>query len=75
MRVDREGNIFVTGPLGIWIWDVDGHHLGTIVLPEQPANLAWGDAGYGTLYLTAETSVYRLKMKARGFVPYESPKR
>jgi len=75
MRVDREGNIFVTGPLGIWIWDADGHHLGTIVMPEQPANLAWGDADFRTLYLTAETSVYRLKMKARGFVPYESPKR
>lgn len=71
MRVDREGNLYVTGPLGIWIWDPNGNHLGTIVMPEQPANLAWGDSDYRTLYLTATTSVYRLKTKARGFVPYE----
>ncbi|HXJ94957.1 MAG TPA: SMP-30/gluconolactonase/LRE family protein [Terriglobia bacterium] len=70
MRVDRDGNIFVTGPLGIWVWDAEGHHLGTIVLPEQPANLAWGDPDYGTLYITATTSVYRLKTLVRGFVPY-----
>jgi gluconolactonase len=71
MRVDREGNIFVTGPFGIWIWDPDGHRVGTIVMPEQPANLAWGDADFRTLYITAQTSVYRLKTKVRGFVPYE----
>ncbi len=71
MRVDREGNIYVTGPLGIWVWDPRGNHIGTIVVPEQPANLAWGDADYGTLYLTAETSVFRIKTKTRGFVPYE----
>jgi gluconolactonase len=72
IRVDRQGNVFVTGPLGIWIWDPNGNHLGTIVMPEQPANLAWGDPDYRTLYITATTSVYRLKTKARGFVPYES---
>ncbi len=72
MRVDRKGNLFVVGPLGIWVWDPQGHHLGTIVLPEQPANLAWGDPDYGTLYITATTSVYRLKTLVRGFVPYLS---
>jgi len=70
MRVDTNGNIFVTGPKGIWVWDPQGHHLGTVVLPEQPANLNWGDNDYGTLYITATTSVYRLKTKVRGFVPY-----
>ena len=40
-------------PRGIWIWDAQGHHLGTIVVPEQPANLTWGDADYKTLYITA----------------------
>jgi gluconolactonase len=70
MRVDRDGNLFVVGPLGIWVWDSEGHHLGTIVLPEQPANLAWGDPDYGTLYITATTSVYRLNTRVRGFVPY-----
>jgi gluconolactonase len=70
MKLDRQGNIFVTGPKGIWLWDPQGRHLGTIVLPEQPANLAWGDEDYGTLYITATTSVYRLRTETRGFVPY-----
>ena len=70
MRVDEAGNIFVTGPKGIWIWDQEGHHLGTIEMPEQPANLIWGDADYHTLYITATTSVYKLRTKVRGFVPY-----
>jgi len=70
MRFDRRGNLFVTGPKGIWVWDAQGHHLGTIVLPEQPANLTWGDKDYGTLYITATTSVYKLRTKTRGFVPY-----
>jgi gluconolactonase len=70
IKVDQGGNLFVTGPKGIWVWDPEGHHLGTIVMPEQPANLAWGDKDYRTLYITATTSVYRLKMKVAGFVPY-----
>jgi gluconolactonase len=70
MKVDRNGNLFVTGPRGVWVWDPAGHHLGTIVVPEQPANLAWGDADYGTLYLTAQTSVYRLRTNVHGLVPY-----
>jgi gluconolactonase len=75
MRVDLQGNLFVTGPLGIWIWDPSGKHVGTIVMPEQPANLAWGGPDYQTLYITATTSVYRLQTKTRGFVPYESRQR
>jgi gluconolactonase len=70
MRVDVAGNLFVVGPKGIWVWDDKGNHLGTIVLPEQPANLTWGDADYKTLYITATTSVYRLKTKTPGYVPY-----
>jgi len=72
MKVDESGNIFVTGPKGIWIWDPQGHHLGTIVLPEQPANLAWGDKDYSTLYITATTSVYRLPTRVRGYIPYKA---
>jgi gluconolactonase len=72
MRVDSNGNLFVTGPKGIWIWDANGNHLGTIVLPEQPANLTWGNSDYHTLYITATTSVYRLQLKAKGYVPYLS---
>ena len=70
IKVDREGNLYVTGPGGLWIWDSQGRHLGTINLPEQPANLAWGGADYGELYITARTSVYRVKTKTRGYVPY-----
>ena len=70
MKVDEKGNIFVTGPKGIWVWDANGNHLGTIDMPEQPANLTWGDPQYGTLYITATTSVYRLQTKTHGFVPY-----
>jgi gluconolactonase len=72
MRVDQEGHIFVTGPLGIWVWDPAGRHLGTIVVPEQPANLSWGDPDYGTLFITATTSVYRLRTRIEGFIPYLS---
>jgi gluconolactonase len=72
IKVDESGNLFVTGPKGLWVWDPQGHHLGTIVLPEQPANLTWGDADYHTLYITATHSVYRLRTLAHGFVPYLS---
>jgi gluconolactonase len=70
MKVDTSGNLYVTGPKGIWVWNAQGQHLGTIATPEQPANLAWGDNDYSTLYITATKSVYRLHTKARGFVPY-----
>ena len=70
IKVDKNGNLFVTGPKGIWVWDAKGNHLGTIVTPEQPANLTWGDKDYRTLYITATTSVYRLTTKTQGFVPY-----
>lgn len=78
IKVDKLGNLFVTGPKGIWVWDAKGGKLGTIVMPEQPANLAWGDDDYGTLYITATTSVYRLRTKTRGYIPYldaSQPKR
>jgi gluconolactonase len=70
IRVDEAGNLFVVGPKGIWVWNALGHHLGTIIVPEQPANLGWGEKDYRTLYITAGTSVYRIRTKVRGFVPY-----
>jgi gluconolactonase len=70
IKVDKDGNLFVTGPKGIWVWDANGYHLGTIDMPEQPANLTWGDKDYSTLYITATTSVYRLRVRTRGYVPY-----
>ncbi len=73
MKLDRAGNLYVTGPGGIWIWSPQGERLGTILLPEQPANLAWGGANLDELYLTATTSLYKLKTSTRGFVPYLEP--
>ena len=70
IRVDRKGNLYVTGPGGIWVWDAKGRHLGTILMPEQPANLAWGGADLNTLYITATTSLYKLTTEVNGFVPY-----
>jgi gluconolactonase len=70
IKVDREGNLFVTGPKGIWVWSPDGTHLGTIVMPEQPANLTWGGADLRTLYITATTSVYRLQTNTQGFLQH-----
>lgn len=69
MRVDVKGNVYCTGPGGVWVWDPEGHHLGTIIMPESTANFNWGDADYSTIYFSSTTSVYRLKTKARGFVP------
>ena len=71
IRVDKAGNLFVVGPKGIWIWSAAGEHLGTIELPEQPANLAWGGNDNATLYITATTSVYSIRTNTHGFVPYE----
>ncbi len=70
IKVDRKGNLYVTGPGGIWVWDAQGRHLGTILMPEQPANLAWGGAALDTLYITATTSLYKLTTEGSGFVPY-----
>jgi len=71
MRVDRAGNIFVTGPKGIWVWSPAGINLGRIEMPEQPANLSWGSPDNSTLYITATKSVYKLITTTHGFVPYD----
>jgi gluconolactonase len=65
MKVDSLGNVYGTGPGGIWVFSADGKHLGTIKPPEQPANCGWGDDGK-TLYMTARTGVYRLKLAVAG---------
>jgi gluconolactonase len=70
MKVDVKGNVWVTGPGGIWVFDPDGNHLGTVVLIEGAANFAWGDADFSTLYLCGRASMYKLKTKVKGFVPY-----
>jgi gluconolactonase len=62
LKVDPEGNVYVCGPGGIWLLSPDGVHLGTIRLPEAPHNLAWGDSDRRTLYVTALSSVYRIRL-------------
>jgi gluconolactonase len=69
IKVDVQGNLYVSGPGGLWILSKEGKHLGTIVGPEHPHNLAWGDADGRTLYLTAQTGVYRLRLKIKGVRP------
>ena len=66
MKVDQEGNVYCTGPNGIWTYDQNGRFLGRIVTPEVPANLAWGDADWQTLYITGKTSLYRLRTLVPG---------
>jgi gluconolactonase len=66
LKVDREGNLYVCGPGGIWVLSPTGDHLGTLRLPEAPHNLAWGDDDGRTLYVTALTSVYRLRLALPG---------
>ena len=65
MKVDLQGNVFCTGPGGVWVCRADGTLLGRIVLAELPANLAWGEDG-SVLFFTARTSVYRLQTRTRG---------
>ena len=65
LKVDLQGNVFSTGPGGVWVCRADGTFLGRIIFPELPANLAWGEDG-SVLFATARTSVYRLHTKTRG---------
>lgn len=82
MKIDVQGNLYCTGPGGIWIFSPDAKHLGTIKLPEWPANLHWGkwattnadavmapDEPATTLYITATTSVYRVQLGIAGIRP------
>jgi len=72
MKVDQQGNLYSTGPGGVWIMSPDGKHLGTILTSELPANLAFGDADGKTLYLTARTGLYRIRLKIPGITPPRS---
>ncbi len=69
IKVDRGGHLYVSGPGGLWVIAPDGRHLGTIVAPRLPANLAWGDADGKALYLTARSALYRLPLLVEGVRP------
>jgi gluconolactonase len=69
LKVDVEGNVYACGPGGIWVISPGGEHLGMLRLPEAPHNLAWGDADARTLYVTALTGVYRIRLQIPGIRP------
>jgi gluconolactonase len=69
MKVDRKGNIYSTGPGGLWIFSPEGKVLGRVLMPEKSANCWWGEADAKTLYITASTSVYRMRFKVAGVRP------
>jgi gluconolactonase len=69
MKVDQQGNLYLSGPGGLWIISPEGKHLGTITGPEHPHNMAWGDEDGKTLYLCAKTGLYRIRFNIAGIRP------
>jgi len=69
IKVDQHGNLYVSGPDGLWIISPGGTGLGTIRSPKHPHNLAWGDADGRTLYLTAQTGLCRIRLNIPGIRP------
>ena len=66
MKADEHGNVYVTGPKGVWVFSPDGEHLGVIGVPENVGNLNWGDDDWRTLYIAASSSIYRVRMNVSG---------
>ena len=66
MKIDVHGNVYLTGPGGIWIFDPSGEHLGVLQTPERAANLGWGGDDWSTLFITASTSLYSIRCKVSG---------
>jgi gluconolactonase len=66
MKCDERGNIYVTGPAGVWVISPDAELLGVIEVPENVGNVNWGDDDWRSLFIPASTSVYRVRMKVAG---------
>ena len=66
MKVDREGNLYCTGPGGIWVLNPAGRHIGTILSDDVPINLNWGDDDWSTLYFTGLTTLHRVRLGIPG---------
>lgn len=66
MKIDEAGHLYVTGATGVWVFEANGELLGVITTPEGPANCAWGDEDRKSLYVTARTSLYRIRTKVAG---------
>jgi gluconolactonase len=69
VKVDVRGNVYVSGPGGLWILSPEGRHLGTVFAPRHPHNMAWGDDDGRTLYLTAQSGLYRMRLNIPGVRP------
>jgi gluconolactonase len=69
IKVDVQGNLYVSGPGGLWILSPAGKHLGTVVAPRHPHNMAWGDDDGKTLYITAQSGLYRMRLNVAGVRP------
>jgi gluconolactonase len=63
MKCDERGNVWVTGPSGVWVISPEGEHLGVVEVPENVGNLTWGDSDWKTLFLPSSTSLYRIRTK------------
>ena len=70
MKVDVDGNIYCTGGGGIWVIDAQGNHLGTIPVPHQPTNLAFGNIDMMTLYITARPVICAIQLQVPGVSPF-----
>ena len=68
-KVDKKGNLYGAGSGGVWIISPEGKHLATIAVPERVGNVAWGDKDGKTLYITASTSIYRIRLNIPGIMP------
>ena len=66
MKLDERGNVWVTGPKGVWVYAPDGTHLGVVEVPENVGNLNWGGPDWTWLFIPASTSLYRLQCKVSG---------
>jgi len=66
MKCDERGNVWVTGPKGVWVFAPGGEHLGLIEIPENVGNIHWGGPDWNWLFVPACTSVYRVKTKVSG---------
>jgi gluconolactonase len=66
MRVDEKGNLYTTAADGVRIYNPDGKRLATIAIPEQPANCAFGGDDFKTLFITARTGLYRVRLHVAG---------
>jgi gluconolactonase len=66
MKLDERGNVWVTGPGGVCVFDAEGQHIGTVEVPENVGNLNWGGPDWNQLFIPATTSLYRIQCKVSG---------